>query len=435
MAGFGLSNAIDGYLGVKRDQEKMAMLKEDRAFQSEQRGRQRQQWGDEDKRRELENQARAAGRAVFEQAQQQAGMGLAQADPFTVQDGPGTNPPAGPAMGAQGQQRQPFKPTAKLVADAYDAAAKVYLGAGDFEGFTKKFAESATARTQYRNTVMDDALKQYRIDRDLGKLAKTAYGAINDGVEVADVVRVKGVRQMVRDTPAAPGEVRPISGAMDQDASVPDTLSFKLSDGTVTPPMSEAEVLQQIQFARMNPEKVLEMEFKHSLEQAQIEAKRRAERDTIEARGDQDRRTEGVKGTNARGLADVNNTFKATESEKDRAAALRERQIAAGATLGSARIGAGASVEAARIRAKADGSGPGGVGKRLTTKERLTMVEDSFGDLTHGGFGSKRVGSANTAKIVEGMEAYLRQNPDATESEAMNAAARVMGIKPEPVTR
>jgi hypothetical protein len=63
------------------------------------------------------------------------------------------------------------------------------------------------------------------------------------------------------------------------------------------------------------------------------------------------------------------------------------------------------------------------------------MVEDSFGQITEGGFGSKRIGSANTAKIVEGMEAYLRQNPDATESEAMNAAARVMGIKPEPVTR
>lgn len=441
MAGLGLSDAVDGYFAVKRDQERSAMLKDDLAFQAEQRGRMRQQWGEEDRRRQIEEEARAAGRAVFENAQrQQAGPGLGAVDNYMQRGGTDGSLPDQSAIDAAprpmglaaagGAPAQPaaFKPTPKLVMDAYDAAAGVYLKNGDYEGFTKKFAESAAARTAYRNSALDDTLKQYRLDRDLGKLAKTAYSTINDGVDITDVVSVKGVRQLGND------------GRVDPAQSVPATLSFKLSDGTTTPPMTEQEVLQQIQFARMNPEKVLELEYKHSLTQAEIEARRIAAEREAKAKGIEDRLTEETRTKGRLTLADVEQKFKAGESEKERATRLRERQIAAGATLGAANISAGASrysadksLEGAKLRAKAEGAG--GVGKRLTTKERLSMVEDSFGQVTEGGFGSKRIGSATTAKIVEGMEAYLKQNPDATESEAMNAAARVMGIKPEPITR
>jgi hypothetical protein len=309
--------------------------------------------------------------------------------------------------GAQGE----YRPNSQTLFRAAEARGAALAKAGLWDQFLENEARVAPMRLRTRA----DALQQYQIDGDVDKLARQVYPTLFDGKTIKGSEYIEGA-DAVMGLPARSKK-----------------LQLTLSDGT-NHVLDPQQLVAQIKLS-LDPD-ALKREAMLNFERAKADAEAQSKIIVEREKGSQARQTEGVKGENKRRELETGHKYGLELADVNNAAAQRRTTTTANATLGSARLGADArryaadlGLAAAKERSSKDGSGPGGTGKRLSTKERLTMVEDSFGDLTQGGWGSKRVGSAATAKIVEGMEAYLRQYPDASESEAMNAAAAKMGFK------
>lgn len=308
--------------------------------------------------------------------------------------------------GAQGE----YRPNSQTLFRAAEAKGAALAKAGLWDQFLENEARVAPMRLRTRA----DALQQYQVDGDVDKLARQVYPTLFDGKTIAGSERIEGA-EAVAGLPARSSK-----------------LKLKLSDGTEHV-LDPQQLVAQIKLS-LDPE-ALKREAMLNFERAKADAQAQKQIIIEREKGDQARQTEGVRGQNKLKELEVNHAYGLQLADVNNAASQQRTNTTASATLGSAKLGADArryaadqGLAAAKVRSDKDGAG-GGAGKRLSTKDRLAMVEDSFGELTKDGFGSKRVGSATTAKIVEGMEAYLRQFPDASESEAMNAAAAKLGFK------
>lgn len=316
------------------------------------------------------------------------------------------------ANGAQGQ----YRPNDMTMFKAAEARGMALAKAGMWDKFLENEAQVAPMRIKTRVS----ALQQYEADGDVEKLARTVYPTLFDGKEIVGTEKVQG----------ADGSVN--LGLM----PIASKLKLKLSDGT-TQDLEPEQLVKMVKGSLIDPvasaKKEVELNYLRAKEQIEGAGRERLER----VKGEEARKTEGVKGEvqgkrdRAKfgydlGLAEVNN-----------AAAQKRTDTTAGAALGSARIGADGRIAVAEAKAASAGSGDGaGKGpKRSSTKELQSMIEDSFGVGELAGLSGKRAGSPTTAKILEGTQAYLRQFPDATEAEAMNAAAAKLGFKAAPVPK
>ena len=320
-----------------------------------------------------------------------------------------------------------YTPNDTTMFKAAEARGQALAKAGDWENFLKNEAAVQGQRMRVRH----GALQRYKRNGDIEALARDAYPSVFDGKQIVSSEKIEGA-DAVAGLPARPSRVK-----------------FKLSDGS-DPSFTPLEIVAMIEESLIDPQKAAEQEIALNFARAKNDIETKGKITVEQAKGEEARRTEGVKGknavnlegvrhTNAVGLEGVKADYSLGLAKVNNEAAQQRAKTSAGATLGAARIGADnrlavAALDNASRERVAEKAGKG-EGKRLNTTQRLRMVEDSFGELNQGGFGANRVGSATTAKIVQGMEAYLKQFPDASESEAMNAAAEKMGIKAPPVER
>lgn len=337
MAGLGLSDAVGKGLNAYGAATRMKRDQQDQSWQDEQRGRLRTQQAEEDRLMKARNEANAAGAAVLAGFEREAGQGLGAPERYMNQGGTDSSMPNQAGLDAPVQQPKPFQPKPDQLLKAYEARGQALARGGDFQGFTENFAKIAPLRAEMRNKTIDAALGAYKLDSDIGKLAKTVYSTIDDGKEIADVVKVKGVRQL-----GADGKVDPAAGA-------PATFTLKMSDGQMSKPMTAEDMVALAERMRMDPGKVAEYEFKHALTRAEIDAKRVAERDKIAANGVEDR-----KNIELRGKLGLDSLERRIEGNKE-VQTLRNEGSAANT---AARVSA--TITAAQIRKGAGGGGKGG---------------------------------------------------------------------------
>ena len=286
---------------------------------------------------------------------------------------------------------EPFKPTDKLMFDLSGKRGLALMKAGLVE---QAVANEALVQQQ-RLRVRQGALERFKTDRDHARLATAINDTNPDGREIKKITTIEGVSGL----DASPGS--PAS------APIPQKIRIEFSDGSIVD--EEPKKIEAYALALSDPQHASK---EAALHLARLTAKAQADERirVARVRGEEARATDDRRTRNDRTLADVNNS------------AAQKRVETQG------RYG----VQEANIRASAsakEGKAPEGR-KRLSAKELQAMVEDSYGQLTQGGFGSKRIGNNTTAKIAEGASAYLDQYPEATESQAINAAAKRLGVKP-----
>lgn len=295
--------------------------------------------------------------------------------------------------GAEGE----YKPSDSTMLKAAEARGHALAKNGDWQSYLQNEAAVQGQRVRIRG----QALQRYQQDGDIEALTRSIYPTIFDGKEIVRVEPLEGGRSPRKDLPPAPPQIR-----------------IHLSDGSKvidTPQNIVAGAKQLLTDPVATSQKEIEFNFKAMLER--YKADRDIEVEGV--KGAEQRKTKAQEAAAARSLADATN---------------RSREaVAAGnnaATLAAAETGAKGRVTAARI--SAGGKGEAGAAKATRANVLQTMIEKSYGTATSGGFGSSRLGNENTAKILEGAQAYLADNEHATEAEAINAAVaalRKRGVK------
>jgi hypothetical protein len=269
----------------------------------------------------------------------------------------------------------------KARVNALTSVADYYAEKGDFKTYLATEAMAAPMRAEYRKSAIDTAMAQVQGDGDYIKFAQTIYPEIYDGKKIA--------------------HARPNSKT--------GKITFNFDDKS-TQEISPEDLMTFAQKMR-DPVAAAEYEAKERWETKQAKIKADAEERVAKTKSDLNISEENAKQNNRLGLASTENDF----------------------TLGQ--IGARTAGELAVVgaRGKEDRKTaverPDAAGKSLTAVQRSDMVIKAFGEPVNGFAGGNRIGNARTAAITEGMEAYLKQNPGASESEAMNAAAKLV---PEP---
>lgn len=363
MAGLGLSNAVDSYAqGVE--------------------------WkhGQEERKRALDE------RSVIDEANKAAMAEIAAGSGAPVVAG--AQEPAAPGA------TQRVGPESLL--RAYEARGRVLATRGAFNAFAENEAKAVPVRTYVRNQTIDTAMQRFQVDGDVVGLVKTIDPVVFNGRKLV------GVKPVAAPAAAAPGtgmgaqspgdpEVLPLAAAGPAQSG-PEAYELTYDDGT-TQRRTRDQIVQGVQFARMNPEKMAELEF-----QAKIEAVKQGHigaREITVARvaGDERRKTEGV-------IADRRDANDAADRENR----VRTANISAGASRYSADQG----LAAARVRAEG-----GTEGGKANTLQSTSVDGQGFrvgvfknGEVRRLTINGQPVKSLDWTKQVESVVKRIEATPD-----------------------
>lgn len=207
----GALNAAAGFgKGLMQGQElkkQQALATEDRAFQVQQRGRQQQQWSDEDSTRDALRKADEAGRTAYlsalngQPAQTEQRQGAV--DNYLTSGGSDGSMPDqskldgfNPATAPVTQQAQPAKPAmgqdqallAGMTARARALAEHAKAAPGVSNEWLKTHNDAMTLRGQMRLSALDQAEAKWRATGDPSHM-KDAYNLLDDGFTAEDITR------------------------------------------------------------------------------------------------------------------------------------------------------------------------------------------------------------------------------------------------------
>lgn len=207
----GALNAAAGFgKGLMQGQElkkQQALADEDRAFQVQQRGRQQQQWSDEDSTRDALRKADEAGRTAYlaaldgQPAQPEQRQGAvdnylknggsdgsmpdqSKLDGFDPATAPVTKP-AQPAQPGVGQQQALL---AGMTARARALAEHAKAAPGVSNEWLKTHNDAMTLRGQMRLEALDNAEAKWRATGDPSHM-KDVYNLLDDGFTAEDITR------------------------------------------------------------------------------------------------------------------------------------------------------------------------------------------------------------------------------------------------------
>lgn len=302
-----------------------------------------------------------------------------------------------------------YRPNDETMLRAMERRSEALAKRGRWNEFVQSEAAAAPARLKVRA----GALQRYEQDGDFESFLKAFHRSLPDGLDLVSAEKVEG----------APGS---------ESLGLPERkggfmAKFRRPDGQVIETFVDpVKVVGQVKLSLVDPAKTAEKELEMSIYRNKALVDIGKQTAVEEVKGDQTRKTENLKAEHAAKLEDrkANHQMQIEgvklggreriQSMSD-AAAMARTQVTAGATLGAAQTRANATRDAAGVRA-------GGKPKPPSSKDLQTMVENSFGKLTQGGFGSRRVGGDVTAAIAAGAEAYMNQYPDVGPQEAIQAA-------------
>ena len=304
MAGLGLQNAVMAYQQGRAWRENQDQLELQKA------------------KRDRVNAANMAASDVLKQAQtQHEAQQAAALESWTKEKG--TN---------EGFQATPFKMNEGLMIQALDSRSQKL--AGDWDEWMANEAKAAPLREQVRAKTFDTAIKQFELDGNHVKLAETVYPTIYDGKKI--------VRPII-DKTGGKG-FKAASGLANAGAAMPmERISFELSDGSKTKPLTKDQLVAKVKWASMNPAEVRQYEMQERLNAAKL-ALTKAEKD---AEAEKEIKVEGVKHKNKMGLSEFEQDRLDARSAADNASAEKRTNTTASAT----RYGADQSREAAKLRA------------------------------------------------------------------------------------
>ena len=306
MAGLGLQNAVMAYQQGRAWRENQDQLELQKA------------------KRDRINAANKAGSEVMTQAQAQHEAEQAAAlEGWTKEKG--TN---------EGFQAKPFQMNEGVMLKALDSRGQTLAKGGDWDDWIANEAKAAPLREQVRTKTFDGAMKQFDLDGDAVKLAQAVYPTIYDGKEI--------VRPII-DKTGGKG-FKAASGLANAGAAMPmERISFELSDGSKTKPLTKDQLVAKVKWASMNPAEVRQYEMQERLNAAKL-ALTKAEKD---AEAEKEIKVEGVKHKNKMGLSEFEQDRLDARSAADNASAEKRTNTTASAT----RYGADQSREAAKLRA------------------------------------------------------------------------------------
>lgn len=309
-----------------------------------------------------------------------------------------------------GQDISKWRPSDTLMMRQAEARGQVFAKAGDWENYLRNEASVQGQRIRVRS----NALQKFEQDGDDVALVRTAYPTVFDGMEIVGVEKLPGgPADAPKGAPSGPPKLR---------------ITTRGQDGKeVTNMVDPANVVQRIKMSLVDPQAAAQKEIELNFLRQKVAVETGGKVKVEEVKGDQDRKTEAQKAEERRveGVAEFGRRL--TLADADHKSGEKRASIAAAAS----RYTADKGLEAATIRS-ADGDKP----KRMSPKELQEMIERSYGTAaSQSSWDNKRVGNETTAAILEGAQAYMRQYPQASESEAINAAAKRMGLKASPVAK
>jgi hypothetical protein len=307
--------------------------------------------------------------------------------------------------GAQGT----YTPNDDTMLKAAQARGDTFAKGGDWDNY---FKNDAMVQAQ-RHRIRANAVQQQAADGDIPALIRKVYPTIFNGKDVTDIEQLPG---------GDPGALKgaPSGGPM---------LRVKLSDGS-TQLISPADAVARVKQTLIDPQAQAEQEAKMHYLMVQERIKGDEARRTEGAKGEQARQTEGVKHKGALEIAGVQGERARDVANIGKSAMLESAGIHRDGAVRAADIGRDGRIAVAEAKAAAGSGSKADPG--LKTDRLNTMIIKNYGKTAGGPFGSSKMGSEQTALITEGAQAYLKDNPDADEAQAMNAAVAALkkrGVK------
>ena len=364
--GMGLSNALDQYqqgAAWRQDQTEYARQQSARA---------------------IRDQAMKAAAATVADARKQhdtQAQGLAK-------DG----------MGTGSVTAKPFKMTPDLLSKAFDASSEVLGKAGDFEGLIANEARAAPVRAAYRSDTIQSAMQRFNVDGDAVRLAKTVYPVITDGIDIVGSEAVTG------------------------PDGQPAGYKLKLSDGTVTPPLTAQAISERVSAALANPQDVAKYEMTTKIKRFESDLKVREEQEKARADAAAKAIIEKVKHSNKTEEIGMESASREKVALGNNAATVKS----AGLSASASRYGADKRVEASKYvadRGLDSAKERGASGKKLNPVKDFDqihkLVQSVAGETVAGYAGGNKVGNEQTLNIARYAQALMESDPDIDPGDAV----------------
>ena len=294
----------------------------------------------------------------------------------------------------------------------------------------KAIAGEAHLQAQ-RLRVRQGAIDKYRITGNAGELGKTIYN-----LTIPDGVQVTGMSQQDAIEGAPASDANGSIPGMPARAATPGAVTYQLSDGTTTKPMSHDEIVA-------NATRLADPQY------AAHEAAYNLERLKSQLATTRELAVERVKGGNSANVANITGGYGNERQKLANAGSLAvadtqgQYSVRVGqgnnkATLGAARLGADASDYSADSRLE---------GTQYTADKHLEsakktegglkanvlsdMIIKHYGTTNPATLSGANTGNQSTARMLREAQQYMRDKPTATEGEAIEKAAEVLGL-PKP---